>query len=318
MEIGDLPGRFRALADRIGRVVFGSEELLRQALAAFMAGGHILLEGPPGVGKTLLVRALARTLGLEFRRIQCTPDLMPGDVLGTNIFDFRSQEFHLTRGPVFCEFLLADEINRTPPKTQAALLEAMQEGSVTIDGVTHPLPQVFFVTATQNPIEHEGTYPLPEAQLDRFLFKLVVPYPPREEEVHAVQAHSASAGMPDLDALDLEPLFGKEEVRALRSIPAAVRAEEDIARYSVDLVRATRDHPSLAVGLSTRAAVVLVAAGRAAAALDGRDYTVPDDLKGLFAPLARHRVILEAGAQLEGISEEEVLSEILGSVEPPR
>ncbi len=318
MEIGELPERFEALAGRIGKVVMGSKELTRHCLAAFMAGGHVLLEGPPGVAKTLFARAFARSLGLDFRRIQCTPDLMPGDVLGTNLFDFRSQEFHLTRGPVFCEFLLADEINRTPPKTQAALLEAMQEGAVTIDGVTHPLSPLFFVAATQNPIEHEGTYPLPEAQLDRFLFKLLVSYPGEEDEVLAVRAHSGGAAMPDLDALGVEPLFGKEEVLALRRIPAKVHSEEDIARYSVDLVRATREHPSLSVGLSTRAAVVLVAAGRAAAALEGRDYTVPDDLKGLFLPLARHRVILEPGAELEGVGEDQVLSQILRSVEPPR
>ncbi len=318
MEIGELPERFEFLAGEIGKVVLGSRELTRRSLAAFMAGGHVLLEGPPGVAKTLFARSFARSLGLDFRRIQCTPDLMPGDVLGTNLFDFRSQEFHLTRGPVFCEFLLADEINRTPPKTQAALLEAMQEGAVTIDGVTHPLSPLFFVAATQNPIEHEGTYPLPEAQLDRFLFKLLVSYPPEEDEVRAVQAHSGGAAMPDLDALGVKPLFDKDEVRALRSLPARVHSEEDIARYSVNLVRATREHPSLSVGLSTRAAVVLVAAGRAAAALEGRDYTVPDDLKGLFLPLARHRVILEPGAQLEGVSEDQVLSEILRSVEPPR
>ncbi len=318
MEIGELPGRLEETVERVGRVVYGARRLTRDALTAFMAGGHILLEGPPGVAKTLFARALARCLGLDYRRLQCTPDLMPGDVLGANIFDFRSQEFHLTKGPVFCEFLLADEINRTPPKTQAALLEAMQERSVTIDGVSHPLPGTFFVTATQNPIEHEGTYPLPEAQLDRFLFKLIVSYPAEEEEVLAVRAHSTGAGTPDLDALGVEPVFRREEIGELRRIPGRIRADEDVARYSVGLARATREHPSLSVGLSTRAAVVLLAAARAAAALEGRDYALPDDLKSLFFPLARHRVILDPGAQLEGVTEEEVLEEIVQSVVPPR
>ena len=318
MEIGGLPERVERLTSQVGKVVFGAEENLRRALTAFMAGGHVLLEGPPGVAKTLLARAFARSLGLDFRRLQCTPDLMPGDVVGTNIFDFRSQTFHLTRGPVFCEFLLADEINRTPPKTQAALLEAMQERSVSIDGVTHPLSPLFFVMATQNPIEHEGTYPLPEAQIDRFLFKLAVDYPGVEEELRAVMIHSGGAGSPDLDEMGLEPIFDKEEVAELRRIPARVRVEEDVARYAVSLARATREHPSFSVGLSTRAAVVLAAAGRAAAALEGREFTLPDDLKFLFLPLARHRVILDPGAQLEGVDEETVLEEILQAVVPPR
>ena len=318
MEIGEVPGRFQALAAQADKVVFGAEDLVRQILTAFMAGGHVLLEGPPGVAKTLLARVFARSLGLDFRRIQCTPDLMPGDILGTNLFDFRSQEFHLTKGPVFCEFLLADEINRTPPKTQAALLEAMQERAVTLDGETHPLPPLFFTAATQNPIEHEGTYPLPEAQLDRFLFKIEVGYPPAEAEVRAVKAHSAGGGGPDLDALGVGPLFSRREVEELRAVPGRIRIEDSVAEYAVNLARATRDHPSLVVGLSTRAAVLLAAAARAAAALEGRDYVVPDDLKGLFLPLARHRVVLDPGSQLEGVDPEEVLEEVLRSQEPPR
>ena len=308
----------QALIEQVGRVVFGAEELVTLCLGAVMVRGHVLLEGPPGVAKTLLARVLARSLGMELRRIQCTPDLMPGDVLGANLFDFRSQTFHLTRGPVFTEFLLADEINRMPPKTQAALLEAMQERSATIDGVSHPLSPRFLVMATQNPIEHEGTYPLPEAQLDRFLFKLVSGYPGVEEETRAVAAHCHGAAMPDLDALGVAAIASPEAVDALRAIPARVRIEGDVIRYVVSLVRATREHGALAVGLSPRAAVMLAAAGRAMAALEGRDYVVPDDVKGVFLPAARHRVILAPGAELEGIREERVLLEVREGVEPPR
>jgi len=249
---------------------------------------------------------------------QCTPDLMPGDVLGANVFDFRTQSFVLTKGPVFTEFLLVDEVNRTPPKTQSALLEAMQERSVTIDGTTHVLPPRFIVIATQNPVEHEGTYPLPEAQLDRFLFKLPVGYPPEQEEVAAVVAHCASSGMPDLDALGIRPLLRREELDALAQVPAAVRVEESVARYAVALARATREHPSLAVGLSTRAATMVTAAARGAAACAGRDYVVPDDVKSLFVAAARHRVLLSVAAEMEGVTPDEVVAELLEQVAAPR
>jgi MoxR-like ATPase len=306
------------LTEQIGRVVYGSEEHTRLAFLALMVRGHLLLEGVPGTGKTLFARCFARSLGLEMRRVQCTPDLMPGDVLGANVFDFRTQSFTLTRGPVFTEFLLADEINRTPPKTQSSLLEAMQERSVTIDGITHALPERFMVMATQNPVEHEGTYPLPEAQLDRFLFKLHLGYPSVEQELAAVMAHGDRAGMPDLDALDVVPITTGEQVDALRKLPPLVRLQPSVAEYVVTLARATREHPSLAVGLSPRAATALAASARASAAASGRDFVIPDDVKILFVAAARHRVIVTAAAEMEDIQVDDVLREILARIPPPR
>lgn len=302
----------------VSRVVYGASEHTRLAVIALMVRGHLLLEGVPGTGKTLFARTFARAVGLAMRRIQCTPDLMPGDVIGANIFDFRTQTFTLTRGPVFTEFLLADEINRTPPKTQSALLEAMQERTVTIDAETHRLSGRFMVMATQNPVEHEGTYPLPEAQLDRFLFKLMVGYPNLEQEVAAVLRHGASAGMPDLDEAGVETVLSEEEVDALRTLPASVRLEQNVAHYAVELARATRQHPALAVGLSPRAATNLAAAARAAAALEGRDFVIPDDIKGLFLSAARHRVLVTPAAEMQDMRVDDILGEVLGAVTPPR
>ncbi len=260
----------------------------------------------------------ARSLGMGMRRVQCTPDLMPGDVLGANIFDFRTQSFTLTKGPVFTEFLLADEINRTPPKTQSSLLEAMQERSVTIDGVTHALSERFLVMATQNPVEHEGTYPLPEAQLDRFLFKLELGYPSAEQEVSAVLAHGDRAGMPDLDALGVEALTTGPQVDELRRLVPSIRLEPKVAQYVVELVRSTREHPSLAVGLSPRAATSIAAAARASAACAGRDFVIPDDVKALFVAAARHRVIVTPAAEMEDVRTDDVLREVVSRVAPPR
>ena len=318
MQPQELPQHLDAITHSIGRVVRGAHDHVRHCMIAIMVRGHVLLEGAPGTAKTLLSRTLARCLGLELRRVQCTPDLMPGDVLGANVFDFRSQSFVLTRGPVFTEFLLVDEINRTPPKTQSALLQAMQERAVSIDGTTHALAEAFTVIATQNPIENEGTYPLPEAQLDRFLFKLHVGYPEQEQEVEAVLAHCTSAGMPDLDALGIEALFSAQTVPQLWSVPGQVRIERDIAQYVVALVRATRSHPAVEVGLSPRAASMLAAASRAAAALEGRDYVVPDDVKELLAPLGRHRLVLEPEAEMDGFTSQQVIDEVAATVEAPR
>jgi MoxR-like ATPase len=313
-----LPALLESMTAQVAAVVRGAEDHVRYCTIAVMVRGHVLIEGPPGTAKTLMTRTLARCLGVELKRVQCTPDLMPGDVLGANVFDFRSQSFHLTHGPVFTEFLLVDEINRTPPKTQSALLQAMQERAVSIDGTTHALPETFTVMATQNPIENEGTYPLPEAQLDRFLFKLDMSYPPRDQEVEAVLAHCDSASMPDLDSLGIRPVFDAASLRQLWAVPGQVRIEPDIAGYVVDLARATREHQAVDVGLSPRAGAMLAAAARATAACEGRDYVVPDDVKELLVPLGRHRLVLEPEAEMDEITSDRVLHEVLSSVEAPR
>lgn len=314
----DAQAALRALTQEVGRAVYGAEDHVRLTFLAVMVRGHVLYEGVPGTGKTFLARTLSHCLGLELRRLQCTPDLMPGDVLGANIFDFRTQSFHLTRGPIFTDILLADEINRTPPKTQSALLEAMQERSVTIDGTTHPLTGRFTVIATQNPVEQEGTYPLPEAQLDRFLFKLDIGYPSAQQELAAVMAHGSSGGMPDAAALGLAKLADPATIDALREVPGTVHLDARVAEYVVALARATRNHPSLTVGLSPRAATMLAAAARASAACEGRDYTLPDDVKSLFLPLARHRVIVTTAAEMEDVKAEQVLREVIAQVPAPR
>jgi MoxR-like ATPase len=306
------------LLDRVGSIVVAQEDNSRLLLVALLTRGHVLLEGVPGTGKTLLARTFAASLDLDFRRIQFTPDLMPGDVLGTNLFDFQKNAFVLSRGPIFTELLLADEINRTPPKTQAALLEAMQERHVTLDGVSHPLSEGFFVVATQNPIEHEGTYPLPEAQLDRFLFKLVVTHPDRDREVEMVLRHGHRSESPRRDELGENPVCDLAAITAARGLVQAVRLAEPVAAYIVDVARATREHPDLQVGASSRAAVLLAAASRATAALDGRDYVVPDDVKGLLPHLLRHRVVVSPGAEMEGRTAEGIVASIVDQVEAPR
>jgi MoxR-like ATPase len=301
-----------------GRVVIGQSDTLRMLMVALLADGHVLLEGVPGTGKTLLVRTFATCLGLEGKRIQFTPDLLPGDIIGTNLFDFQTNRFTLTRGPVFTEVLLADEINRTPPKTQAALLEAMQERSVTVDGQTHTLARDFFVLATQNPIEHEGTYPLPEAQLDRFVFKLVMSYPPRDSEVEMVRVHGHRTAMPRIEDFHITQVLSRELLGEVRDYVASLRVADDVLQYIVDLVRATRHDPSLRVGGSPRACNVLASAARAWAVLEGRDFVIPDDVKALLLPVLRHRVILSPAVEVEGRTADEVLTQIGAQVAPPR
>ena len=296
----------------------GQDEVIDLMLTSLLVGGHILLEGPPGTAKTLLAQAFAAGLSLQFGRIQFTPDLMPGDVIGTNLFNFQTSSFALTKGPIFTQLLLADEINRTPPKTQAALLQAMNEHIVTIDGRDYPLGDEFMVVATQNPIEQQGTYPLPEAQLDRFLFKILLEHPSRDEEREVVRRHGHRSAMPRLSDFDLRPVADGHRLKELRDAVAQIRLSDALVDYIVDVIRATREHSSLELGASTRAANMLAASVRATAALQGRDFVIPDDVKILALPVLRHRVMLSPAAEIEGMSSDRVLGQILDQVPAPR
>jgi MoxR-like ATPase len=306
-----------AVRSEVAKAVIGQDETINLMLVTILARGHILLEGPPGTAKTLLAHSFARAVGLDFGRIQFTPDLMPGDIIGANLFNFQTSQFQLSRGPVFTEVLLADEINRTPPKTQAALLEAMQERSVTIDGHGHLLGPPFMVIATQNPIEQQGTYPLPEAQLDRFLFKHRLDYPSRDEEL-AVVARHGTATMVDPRSAGVAAVVNAGDLAKLKAIVAGVRLNDDIVAYVVDLVRVTREHPSLQFGGSPRAAAMLAASARALAAFKGRDFVIPDDIKQLARPALRHRLVLAPSAMIEGQDVDGVLGQIIDRQAAPR
>ena len=318
MDLDAVAAISERLRAQIRKTVIGQDRALDLLLASWLAEGHILLEGVPGTAKTLLARTFAASLSLAFGRIQFTPDLMPGDVLGTNLFNFQTSSFSLTKGPVFTQVLLADEINRTPPKTQAALLEAMHERAVTIDGQTHGLEDGFMVVATQNPIEQQGTYPLPEAQLDRFLFKHVLAYPSAEQEQAIVARHGHRTTMPRIDEFGVEPVAGIEDLRAIRRVVEGIRLSDDNVAYIVAVVRATREHPSIEFGASPRAAAMMGSATRAVAALNGRDFVIPDDVKDLSAPLLRHRLVLAPGAEIEGLTADQVIGQILDQVPAPR
>src|SRR5512142_233698 len=318
MELQAIREKVEAVRAEVHKAVVGQDEALGLLLTALLSDGHVLMEGVPGTAKTLLARAFSAALGVSFNRVQFTPDLMPGDVLGTNLFDFASSKFQLTRGPIFTDVLVADEINRTPPKTQAALLQAMQERAVTIDGVTHPLPPAFLVVATQNPIEQEGTYPLPEAQLDRFLFKLNVAYPSRDEERTMVRVHGHRTASPPIEAFGLRPAVTLQELLDMRRAVQAIRLEDPVVDYVVDLVRATRGRPQLLCGASPRAASMLATAARARATLSGRGFVIPDDVKALALPVLRHRVVLAPGAEIEGQTADGVVRRVVEEVEAPR
>ncbi|MFL6021833.1 MAG: AAA family ATPase [Marmoricola sp.] len=305
-----------AVRTEVAKVVVGQDAAVSALLVALLARGHVLMEGVPGVAKTLLVRALASALGVETRRVQFTPDLMPGDITGSMVveggrFDFRP-------GPVFTNLLLADEINRTPPKTQSALLEAMEEGQVSVDGVSRRLPEPFLVAATQNPVEYEGTYPLPEAQLDRFLLKVTLPLPPREEEFAIVRRHADGFDPHDLAATGISKVAGPDHLASASAALSGVRVSDEIAAYVVDIARATRTAPSLSLGVSPRGATALLRTSRAWAWLSGRDYVSPDDVKALAHATLVHRLSLRPEAQLEGVDVAQVLASALGSVPVPR
>jgi MoxR-like ATPase len=308
----------RALRAEVGKAVVGQDAAVTGLVIALLCRGHVLLEGVPGVAKTLLVRAFAAALSLDTKRVQFTPDLMPGDVTGSLVYDARSSEFSFRAGPVFTNLLLADEINRTPPKTQAALLESMEERQVSVDGTPRPLPDPFVVVATQNPVEYEGTYPLPEAQLDRFLLKLTMPLPARADEVQVLTRHAEGFDPRDLGAAGIRPVAGTAELAAGRAAVRTVTIRPEVVGYVVDLARATRDSPSLQLGVSPRGATALMSAARAWAWLSGRDYVTPDDVKALARPALRHRVELRPEAELEGVTPDAVLDGVLAAVPVPR
>ncbi|MGP1256450.1 MAG: AAA family ATPase [Kiloniellales bacterium] len=318
MTLEALNGRAERLKTEIGKTVLGQQDAVVMLVVALFARGHVLLEGPPGTAKTLLARTFAAALSLDFNRIQFTPDLMPGDILGTSIFNFQTNDFTLTKGPVFTEVLLADEINRAPPKTQAALLQAMNEQKVSIEGTDHSLGDNFIVVATQNPIEQQGTYPLPEAQLDRFLFKLIIDFPPAEVEMAILQKHAAKPLRTGRETAEIESVLDAAGLAESRSVIDSIILDNDITGYILRLVRATRETTDIAYGASTRAADALAVATRALAALNGRDFAIPDDVKRLYIPALRHRIVLGPAAEIEGRRPDNVLENILNQVEVPR
>jgi MoxR-like ATPase len=307
-----------ALREEVGKVVVGQEGTLTGLLIALLVGGHVLLEGVPGTAKTLLVKTLAASLDLRTHRVQFTPDLMPSDVVGQIVYRQGEGTFTFREGPVFTNLLLADEINRTPPKTQAALLEAMEEHQVSVDGATHRLPDPFMVIATQNPIEYEGTYPLPEAQLDRFLFKLEVGYPSLEDELTVLARHDQGLDPHDVVAAGVRPVAGTVELAAARAAVAALRVERPVLQYVVSLVRATRESPSLALGVSPRGATALLHAAKAWAWLSGRGYVTPDEVRAMAKPALRHRLLVRPELELEGVTADGVLDGVLATVPVPR
>ncbi len=316
LDLSELSAAAFALQREIKKIIVGQDEMVRLILAALLADGHVLIEGVPGVAKTLTARLVARSLQIGFSRIQFTPDLMPGDVLGTNIFNPGTSSFEFKRGPIFSNFILIDEINRSPAKTQAALFEVMEERQVTMDGITHRMAPPFMVIATQNPIEQEGTYRLPEAQLDRFLFKITVPYPTETEEVIILQRFHHLENSNVLDAIN--PVLGGEEILQLRRLIKKIVVEEKLLQFIAKITVATRSDKSVYLGASPRASLAILNAAKAFAAMSGRDFVIPDDIISATAPVLRHRIILTPEKEMEGAKEDEVIQRIVHSIEIPR
>ncbi len=300
------------------RVIVGQDAVIDQILICLFAEGHALIEGVPGTAKTLMVKTIARIIGAGFSRIQFTPDLMPSDITGTNVFNMATSQFILRHGPIFADILLADEINRTPPKTQAALLEAMEERQVTIDGESHHLSPLFLVLATENPIEYEGTYPLPEAQLDRFLFKVLITYPSYDQELQVIGNWQAGFNSRKLEAVNFEVVNDQAVIPHCRTLVRDTTVEPGVQTYLLNLVRRTREHPSLLWGASPRASVAMLLASKALAAMRGRDFVTPDDVRDVTHPALRHRILLRSEAEIEGVTPDSILDEIVTSVEVPR
>lgn len=312
------PQTIAHIRNELGKVVVGQDQVIEQILVAILAEGHALLEGVPGTAKTLIVKTLARIIGARFSRIQFTPDLMPSDITGTNVFNMQTSEFKLRPGPIFTDILLADEINRTPPKTQSALLEAMEERQATIDGKRYRLSPLFSVLATENPIEYEGTYPLPEAQLDRFLLKILIDYPQKAEELEVISRWDLGFNSRSLDQIKIDPLPSADAIKSAREEVREMKTEPGVQKYIVELVHKTRNHPTILYGASPRASVALLLCSKALAAIRGRDFPTPDDVRDVSMPVLRHRLSLRAEAELDGATTDAVISDIIKTVEVPR
>lgn len=312
------PATVAQITSELHKTIVGQDEVIEQILVAILAEGHALIEGVPGTAKTLTVKTLAQIIGARFSRIQFTPDLMPSDITGNNVFNMQTSEFSLRPGPIFTDILLADEINRTPPKTQSALLEAMEERQTTIDGKRYRLSPLFTVLATENPIEYEGTYPLPEAQLDRFLLKILIDYPAEEAELEIISRWDQGFNSRNLEQVQINPLPDKEAIQKCRDEVKAMRMEPGVQKYIVELVRKTRNHPTILYGASPRASVALLLCSKALAAIRGRDFPTPDDVRDVSFPVLRHRLALRAEAELDGATTDAVISDIIKTVEVPR